>query len=90
LSRYPSQHDRFFSSYPKIPRCLQRAPDIGIFRAAIERNQIHAMRALHLIAVAESWRPLAERFAAFGTDNLYPVGHGILLQGDYHLYFRIR
>src|ERR1700692_113855 len=33
------------------------------------------MRALHLIAVAESWRPLAERLAAFGTQDIYPVGH---------------
>jgi hypothetical protein len=89
LSRHPSQHDRFLSRYPKIPRCLERAPDIGIFRAAIERNQIHAMRALHLIAVAEPWGPFAERLAAFGTDNLYPVGHGILPQEDYQPFFRI-
>jgi hypothetical protein len=36
------------------------------------------MRALHLIAVAESWRPLAERLAAFGTQDIYPVSHEIL------------
>jgi hypothetical protein len=68
-------HDCFLRRYPKIPRRLQRAPDIGIFRAAIESNQLHTVRALHLIAVAESLRPLAERLAAFGTQNLYPVGH---------------
>src|ERR1700736_5470215 len=81
LSRHPCQHDCFLRRYPKIPRRLQRAPDIGIFRAAIESNQLHAVGALHLITVAESLRPLAERLAAFGTENLYPVGHEILPQG---------
>jgi hypothetical protein len=46
--------------------------------------------------VAESLRPLAERLAAFGTQNLYPVGHAILParfgdailpQGDYQAVF---
>jgi hypothetical protein len=83
LSRNPCQHDCFLRRYSKIPRCLQRAPDIGIFRAAIESNQLHTVRALHLIAVTESLRPLAERLAAFGTQNLYPVGHETLPQGDY-------
>jgi hypothetical protein len=83
LIRHPCEHDCFLGRYPKIPRRLQRTPDIGIFRAAIESNQLHAVWALHLIAVAESLRPLAERLAAFGTHNLYPVGHEILPQGDY-------
>src|SRR5450759_3455335 len=87
LSRHPCQHDCFLRRYPKIPRRLQRAPDIGIFRAAIESNQLHAVRALHLITVAESLRPLAEMLAAFGTENLYPVGHEILPQGDYQAVF---
>jgi hypothetical protein len=87
LSRHPCQHDCFLRRYPKIPCRLQRAPDIGIFRAAIESNQLHTVRTLHLIAVAESLRPLAERFAAFGTQNLYPVGHEILPQGDYQAVF---
>jgi hypothetical protein len=87
LSRHPCQHDCFLRRYPKIPRRLQRAPDIGIFRAAIESNQLHTVRTLHLIAVAESLRPLAERLAAFGTQNLYPVGHEILPQGDYQAVF---
>src|ERR1700722_11628776 len=75
LSRHPRQHDRFLSRYPKIPRCLQRTPDVGIFRAAVESNQLHAMRALHLIAGAQSLRLLAERLATFGALNLYAVGH---------------
>jgi hypothetical protein len=83
LSRHPSLHDRFLGRYPKIPRFLQRTPDIGILGAGIERNQLHAVRALHLIAVAETWRPLAERLAAFGTLNLYSIGHEILPPGDY-------
>src|SRR5258706_5686013 len=87
LIRHPCQHDCFLRRYPKIPRRLQRAPDIGIFRAAIESNQLHTVWALHLIAVAESLRPLAERLAAFGTHNLYPVGHEILPQGDYQAVF---
>ena len=41
LSRYPCPHDCFLRRYPKIPRCLQQAPDIGVFRAAIESNQLH-------------------------------------------------
>jgi hypothetical protein len=80
LGRHPCQHDCFLRRYPKIPRRLQRAPDIGIFRAAIESNQLHTVRALNLIAVAESLRPLAERLAAVGTQNLYPIGHEILPQ----------
>src|SRR5580693_804022 len=75
LSRHPRQHDRFLRRYPKIPRRLQRTPDIGILRAAIESNQLHAMRALHLVAVSESGRSLAERLAAFGAQHHYPVGH---------------
>jgi hypothetical protein len=79
LSRHPSQHDRFLRRYPKIPRRLKRTPDIGILGAAIESNQLHAMRALHLIAVAEAWRPLAERLVALGTENFYSVvGHEII------------
>jgi hypothetical protein len=87
LIRHPCLHDCFLRRHPKIPRRLQRAPDIGIFRVAIESNQLHTVWALHLIAVAESLRPLAERLAALGTDNLYPVGHEILLQGDYQAVF---
>jgi hypothetical protein len=88
LGRHPCQHDCFLRRYPKIPRRLQRAPDIGIFRAAIESNQLHTVRALNLIAVAESLRPLAERLAAVGTQNLYPIGHEILpQQGDYQAVF---
>jgi hypothetical protein len=83
LIRHRCQHNCFLRRCPKIPRRLQRAPDIGIFRAAIESNQLHTVWALHLIAVAESLRPLAERLAAFGAHNLYPVGHEILPQGDY-------
>jgi hypothetical protein len=78
LCRYPSQGGRFLRRYPKIPRRLKRTPDIGILRAAIEGNQLHAVRALHLIAVPESSRSLAERFAAFGTQDHYPVRHEIL------------
>ena len=89
LSRHPCQHDCFLRRYPKIPRRLQRAPDIGIFRAAIESNQVHTVRALHLIAVAESLRPLAERLAASGTQNLDPVGHEILRKEMISLSFRI-
>jgi hypothetical protein len=87
LSRHPCRHDRFLRRYPKIPRRLQGAPDIRIFRAAIENNQSHTVRALHLIAVAESLRPLAERLAAFGTEDFYPVGHEILAQADYQAVF---
>jgi hypothetical protein len=36
------------------------------------------MRALHLIAVAEAGRPLAERLFALGTEDFYSVGHEIL------------
>jgi hypothetical protein len=36
------------------------------------------MRALHLIAVSESRRSLAERLTTFRTKDLYPVGHEIL------------
>jgi hypothetical protein len=75
LSRHTRPHDRFLRRYPKIPRRLKRTPDIGILGAAIESNQLHAMRALHLITVAEAWRPLAERFVALGTQNFYSVGH---------------
>jgi len=87
LIRRPCQHDCFLRRYPQIPRRLQRAPDIRIFRAAIESNQLHTVWALHLIAVAEPPCPLAERLAAFGTHNLYPVGHEILPQGDYQAVF---
>jgi hypothetical protein len=87
LSRHPCQHDCFLHRYPKISRRLQRAPDIGIFRAAIESNQLHTVWALQLITVAESLRPLAEGLPAFGTYNLYPVGHEILPQGDYQAVF---
>jgi hypothetical protein len=78
LSRHPSQYNSFLRRYPKIPRRLERTPDIRIFRAAIESNQLHAMRALHLIAVPESRRSLAERLATFRTKDLYPIGHEIL------------
>ena len=83
LSRHSCHHDCFLRRYPKIPRRLQGTPDIGIFRAAIESNELHTVRALYLIAVAESLRPLAERLAAFGTENFYPVGHENLPQGAY-------
>ena len=82
LSRRPGQHDGFLRGNPKIPRRLQWASDIWIFRAAIEGNELHAMRALHLIAAAESSRPFAERLAAFGTEDLDSVGHAVLPQGD--------
>jgi hypothetical protein len=52
-----------------------RGPNIGIFRTAIESNKLHAMRALHLIPIPESRRPLAERPATFGAKYLYPIGH---------------
>jgi hypothetical protein len=46
------------------------------------------MRTLHLIAGAESWRPLAERLVALGTENFYSVvGHEIVplsLMGEDH------
>jgi hypothetical protein len=45
------------------------------------------MRTLHLIALAESLRSLAERLLALGTKNFYSVGHKILplvLMGEGH------
>jgi hypothetical protein len=46
------------------------------------------MRTLHLIAGAESWRPLVERLVALGTENFYSVvGHEIVplsLMGEDH------
>jgi hypothetical protein len=77
FSRHTRLHLRFLRCYPKIPRRLKRTPDIGILRAAIENNQLHAMRALHLITVAEALRPLAERLVALGTQDFYSVGHEI-------------
>jgi hypothetical protein len=87
FSRHTRLHDRFLRCYPKIPRRLKRTPDIGILRAAIESNQLHAIWALHLITVAEAWRPLAERLVALGTQDFYSVGHEIfprfLISEDY-------
>jgi hypothetical protein len=79
FGRHTSHHHRRLRRHPKIPGCLKRTPDIGIFRPAIEGNQLHAMRALHLIAVPESWRPLAEGLPALGTHNFNSVGHEIFL-----------
>jgi hypothetical protein len=81
LGRHTRLHDRFLRRYPKIPRRLKRTPDVRILGAAIESDQLHAMRALHLITVAEAWRPLAERPVALGTQNFYSVvGHEIFPQ----------
>jgi hypothetical protein len=60
---------------PKIPRRLERTPDVRVFRAAIERYQSHAVRALHLISLTEPLRPFAEGLFAIGALNFDSVGH---------------
>jgi hypothetical protein len=80
LSRHAGENDRRFCRNPKIPRRFKRTSDVWIFRAAIEGNQLHAMRALHLIAFTESLRSLGERLFALGTQNLDPVSHEISRQ----------
>jgi hypothetical protein len=75
LGRHACQHEGFFGLEPEIPRISERAADVGIFGAAVERNQSHAMRALGLIARLHALRPLAEGFAAVGTDDLDTVRH---------------
>jgi hypothetical protein len=80
LIRHTSPNDRVLRRMPKIPRRFKRTPDVRVFRAAIEGNQLHAMRALHLIALTESLRSLGERLFALGTQNLDPVSHEISCQ----------
>ena len=80
LRRHTRPHDCFLRRYPKIPGRLKRTPNIGILGAAIESNQLHAMRALHLIAVAEALRSLAKELVALGTQDFYSVvGHEMFL-----------
>lgn len=43
------QHKRLFRCYPKGARRLQRAPDVRVFRAAIEGDQPDAVEALDLV-----------------------------------------
>src|SRR5664279_3312708 len=73
--RHTSQNDRILRRMPKIPRCLKRTPDIWVFRAAVESNQLHAMRTLHLVTLTESCCPFAEGLFALETQNFNSVGH---------------
>jgi hypothetical protein len=75
LIRQTSPNDRRLRRNPKVPRCLERTPDVCVFRATIEGNQLHAMRALHLIAFTKSLRPLGEGLFALGTQNFNSVSH---------------
>jgi hypothetical protein len=77
---HASENDRRLCRDANIPRRLERTPDIWVFRAAIEGNQLHAMRALHLITFTKSLRSLGERLSALGTQNLNPVSHEISCQ----------
>jgi hypothetical protein len=75
LNRHASLNDRRLRRNSKFPRGLERTPDVWVFRTAVESNQPHAMRALHLRAVTESRCPLAEGPSALGTQNFNSVGH---------------
>jgi hypothetical protein len=77
LIRHASQNDRVFRCSSKIPRRLERTPDVGVFRAAIECNQLHAVRALHLISLTESLRSFGKGLFALGTQNFNSVSHEI-------------
>jgi hypothetical protein len=87
LDRHSRQHRRLFRRHPKIARRFQGTPDVWIFRAAIESNQLHAVAALSLETRSQSLCPLAKRLATVGTDNLYAVGHTILPRPDLHADF---
>src|ERR1700744_44524 len=50
LLGHACRHQRVLGCNADIPGFLERTPDVGIFRARVERNQPHAVRALHLIA----------------------------------------
>src|SRR4051794_31506100 len=75
LRRHAGEHEGFFGPEPDIPRVPERAADVGVFGTAVERDQFHAMRALGLIARLHALRPLAERFATVGADDLDAVRH---------------
>jgi hypothetical protein len=77
---HASQNERRLCRNPKIPRRLERSPDVWVFRAAIEGNQLHAVRALHLISFTESLRSFGEGLFALGTQNLNSVDHDISRQ----------
>src|ERR1700733_9764681 len=69
LSRHTGENDRRLCRMPKIPRRLERTPDVRVFRAAIECYQPHAVRALHLMSLTEPLRPFGEGLLAVGTLN---------------------
>src|SRR6185312_7619262 len=77
LTCHASQNDRVLRCDSKIPRRLERTSDVWVFRAAIECNQLHAVRALHLISLTESLRPFGKRLFALGTQNFNSVSHEI-------------
>jgi hypothetical protein len=77
LSRHTGENDRRLCRNPKIPRRLERTPDVRVFRAAIERYQPDAVRALHLMSLTEPLRPFGEGLFAIGTLNFDSVGHEI-------------
>jgi hypothetical protein len=73
-------HENRLRGNPKLSRHFQWAPDIRVFRAVIEDNQLHAMRTLHLIAMLEFDGPLGKGLAAFGAYARNSIGHETLLQ----------
>jgi hypothetical protein len=61
---------RFFEGSSHFFCALEGTPDIVVIGAAVEREQLEAMRALHLKAVANPLKPLSENPGALRAFDL--------------------
>jgi hypothetical protein len=65
-----------FERQSHFPGACERAADISVFRAGVERDHPVAVLAVGLVAVADSLRPLAEYLRAFRAfDSYFFVDH---------------
>jgi hypothetical protein len=61
---------RFFEGSSHFFCALEGTPDIVVIGTAVEREQLEAMRALHLKAVANPLKPLSENPGALRAFDL--------------------
>ena len=75
LGGHPRHHDRGLRRQANFSRRLQGTSDVRIFGAAVEDNQFHAVRALHLISVFHSRGSFHESLTALRANTLDFIVH---------------